>query len=93
MFRAINNFNLCFKIGNISAVGKESATKELAGNERVKSDPPSQPDQQVSVHTVQVQALDDVTFKLNEKNDPNLLLKKVNMVLQCNYLSTHSAFR
>ena len=92
LFRAINNFNVCFKICNLSAVGKKSATKELADNVDVKGDPPSQPDRQISVHSVMVQTLDDVTFQLSEKNDPKSLLKKVSKVLQCNHLSIHSVY-
>lgn len=71
----INSFSLCFKIGNLSAAGK-SAAKRSAGNEGSKSGSPAQPERQTSVHTVQVQPLDDVTFKLNEKNDPKSLLNK-----------------
>ena len=78
LFREINNFSLCFKMGNVSAGGK-SAAKGVAGNEN-KTDSPAQPDRQTSVPTVQVQPLDDVTFKLNEKNDAKSLLKKVTMV-------------
>lgn len=76
LFREINSFSLCFKIGNLSAAGK-SAAKRSAGNEGSKSGSPAQPERQTSVHTVQVQPLDDVTFKLNEKNDPKSLLNKV----------------
>ena len=67
-------------MGNLSAVAGTSASKGSDSDEHKRVDPPTQPDRQTSVHTVQVQPLDDVTFKLNEKNDPKLLLKKVTMV-------------
>ena len=80
LFREINNFSICFKIGNLSAAASgsgKSTAQGSAANEGNKSGSPAQPDRQTSVHTVQVQPLDDVTFKLNEKNDAKSLLKKV----------------
>ena len=76
LFREINSLSICFKTGNLSAAGKSTA-KGSTGNEGNKIDSPAQPDRQTSIHTVQVQPLDDVTFQLNEKNDAKSLLKKV----------------
>ena len=93
LFREINSFSLCFKTGNLSAGGGKSTVKGLAATEKSKTDSPAQPDRQTSVHTVQVQPLDDVTFKLNENNDANSLLKKVYMITAVySYQSTICSF-
>ena len=62
-------------MGNLSAAGHGKPTGKET--QESKTDTPDQPDRQTSVHTVQVQPLDDVTFKLNERNDAKLLLEKV----------------
>jgi len=64
-------------MGNLSAaVSSKPSTKESSSKEN-ETDSPNQPERQKSVSAVQVQPLDDVTFKLNEKNDATSLLQKV----------------
>lgn len=79
MFREINAFSLCFKTGNLSAaaISGKPAAKGSVAKEDNKTDSPGQPERQTSVHTVQVQPLDDVAFKLNEKNNGKSILEKV----------------
>lgn len=75
--REINGFSICFKQGDLSATvgGKVTSIDSTADKDKVES--PAQPERQISVHTVLVQPLDDVMFKLNEKNDAKSLLEKV----------------
>ena len=62
-------------MGNLSPAA--SATKDSVAKEDTKMDSLGQPERQTSLHTVQVQPLDDVTFKLNEKTDTKAILEKV----------------
>ena len=49
----------------MSVSGKPTSKDSNADTDN-KIDPPALPERQTSVHTVLVQPLDDVTFKLNE---------------------------
>ena len=60
--------------------------KEAVAKEGSNAETPGQPERQTSVHTVQVQALDDVTFKLNENNDGKRLLEKVTKISDCGHV-------
>lgn len=78
-YREINGFSLCFKTRSLS-VATVSGQPTAVPKEQTTTDGATQPERQTSVHTVQVQPLDDLTFKLNEKNDAKLLLEKVVIV-------------
>ena len=75
--REINSFSVCYKTGNLSAAASGKLASKDSTADKDKIDPPAQPERQISVHTVLVQPLDDIKFKLNEKNDAKSLLEKV----------------
>ena len=99
VYREINSFSLCFKTGNLStSVSGKPTSKDSNADTDNKIDPPTLPERQTSVHTVLVQPLDDVTFKLNEKNDAKSLLEKVvvaglrTIIFNSSQLVTHVLF-
>ena len=76
--REINNFSLCFKVGNISSTRPTTSEESSKSAEQAAPDVPAR---QESTKPAMVTTLDNVKFKLNENNDGQKLLQKVSHVL------------
>ncbi|XP_065917890.1 multivesicular body subunit 12B-like [Dysidea avara] len=72
----INNFSLCYKVGNLSSVKSTQPTTSEEKNKPAEQASPGVPAGQESTQPVEVTTLDSIQFKLNDKNDPQKLLQQ-----------------